>query len=106
ILRPGDSGDATFWEGNVDASATITIVEREFIAGTRVLLKNTGEAQLSFCLAPAEGIACGNNNIVVDGMSEKEIGVEDVGNIVNTFFNVTNMNANEEGRYEAQLIFA
>ena len=104
ILRTNANGDEIFWEGNINANATVTIVERSFTAGTQMLLRNTGEAQLSFCLAPAEGIACGNNNIVVDGMSEKQIGIEDMGNIVNMFLNVTNMNVNEEGRFEAEIV--
>jgi hypothetical protein len=104
ILRIDENEDAMFWEGNVNASATVTIVERTFAAGTQLVLRNTGAAQLSFCLAPAENVACGNNNIVVDEMSEKQIGAEDVGNIVNTFLNVTNMNAGEEGRYEVEIV--
>ncbi|MEK7263695.1 MAG: hypothetical protein AAB071_04200 [Bacteroidota bacterium] len=104
IIQPDKSGTATFWEGNVNASATVTIVERSFATGTQMLLRNTGSAQLSFCLAAAEGIACGNNNIVVDGMSEKQIGIEDMGNIVNTFLNVTNMDASNEGRWEVEIV--
>ncbi|MEK7264369.1 MAG: hypothetical protein AAB071_07665 [Bacteroidota bacterium] len=104
IIRADESGSETFWEGNINASATVTIVEREFATGTQLVLRNTGAAQLSFCLAPAEGIACGEIATVVDGMSEKQIGVDDLGNIVNMFLNVTNMNVNEEGRFEAEIV--
>ncbi len=104
IIQPDASGNATFWEGNINASATVTIVERSFATGTQLMLRNTGSAQLSFCLAPAEGIACGENAILVDGMSEKQIGVDDLGNIVNMFLNVTNMDASNEGRWEVEMV--
>ncbi|MEK7264061.1 MAG: hypothetical protein AAB071_06070 [Bacteroidota bacterium] len=104
IIRAHKRKGQRAWSGAINPNATVTIVERSFAAGTQLRLKNTGAAQLSFCLAATEGIACGNENIVVEGMSGKQMGAEDIGNIVNTFLNVTNLDAENEGRWEVEMV--
>lgn len=85
-------------QGTVLGSAVFNIIERAFQSGTQLILKNTGNTPLMFCLSATKDGAC-NGGVIIQPNSEEVHSINDLGDTANSFLNVTNLGA-VQGRWE------
>lgn len=86
------------YSGDVAGGSTVNIAERTFEESDDIVLKNTGDVALVFCLAPSAGDAC-ISGVTLNAGEDITVTASELGNTAaNHFLNVTN-NEGSDGAY-------
>lgn len=102
-LIPGlDVGSVV--SGEVEAGATENIWRRTMLPTDRLRIENSGAALLKFCLAVDDETACDGDGKEIPAGGSEEIEVSQLGNTENRYFNVTNKDLVNEGKYTVTVL--
>ena len=102
FIIPVDKGHKDIYTGPVGGGLTVTIIERDFTGDIMIELTNVGTTDLMFCLSATEGEACATGITVASGTSQS-VNASELGDISNTFLNVTNLDPATEGSYSVAM---
>ena len=102
FIIPVEKGHTDIYTGPVGGGLTVTIVEKDFTGDFVIELTNVGTTDLMFCLSATEGEACAVGITVASGTSQS-VNASELGDISNTFLNVTNLDLATEGSYSVAM---
>ncbi len=102
LLQKHSSDNAEVFEGIVAAESTVNITELDSVP-TSIVLTNTGNVALTFCLETAASNSCVAGVSLNPGEAQV-VTADQLGNDANTFLNVTNASPDTEGVYEVEVL--
>ena len=102
FIIPVEKGHKDIYTGTVGENVTHTIVEDVFSDDFEIELTNVGTTDLMFCLSATEGEACTDGITVASGTSQT-VNASELGDVSNTFLNVTNLSPDTEGSYSVAM---
>ncbi|MEI7813107.1 MAG: hypothetical protein WCJ01_11905 [Ignavibacteria bacterium] len=104
MLKRAISNEHEIYTGAVDSAATVNIIEQVFTNGSEALIRNTGVTDLAFALVPTSETSCINIGVNLLRDEKRTIMLSDLGNLNNTFLNVTNLYAVGQGNYSVTIL--
>jgi hypothetical protein len=102
FIIPVEKGHKDIYTGTVAGGETVNIMEKEFTDDDEIELTNVGTTDLMFCLAPSAIDACADGITLASGTSQT-VNASELGDVSNTFLNVTNLDPATEGSYSVAM---
>ena len=102
FIIPAEKGHKDIYTGTVGANVTHSVIEMPFSDDIVIELTNVGTTDLMFCLSATEGEACTAGITVASGTSQT-VNASELGDVSNTFLNVTNLDPATEGSYSVAM---
>ena len=102
FIIPAEKGHKDIYTGTVGANVTHSVIEMPFSDDPEIELTNVGTTDLMFCLSATEGEACTAGITVASGTSQT-VNASELGDVSNTFLNVTNLDPATEGSYSVAM---
>ena len=102
FIIPVEKGHRDIYTGTVAENVTHSVIEMPFSDDPEIELTNTGTTDLMFCLSATEGEACPSGITVASGTSQT-VNASELGDVSNTFMNVTNLDPATEGSYSVAM---
>ena len=102
LLQQHSSSEGEVFEATVAANSTANITELTKVPSS-IVLTNTGNAVLIFCLENAAINAC-TLGVSLNPGEAQVVTPDQLGDDVNTFLNVTNTSPDYEGAYEVEVL--